>query len=184
MTHSSLELLSLPYLNTRKATTTSSSERQNRGAYNTFTDERQTKGGRPRERASWERLIKNTCCWSVQPGPEQNPIITWLFLSISASILHYKWSIHRDSLSNRAESPDQQHTCSATEPRSVPKISSWERTGKLATQHLTVPICENKIASEWGQSELEVFFLKPSIKKKRLTFLNVKASAVNQLKNS
>lgn len=109
-------------------------ERQNRGVYNTSTDKRQTKGGGLESECTEnerERLIKNTCCWGVQRGPEQNPIITCLFLSISASILHYKWSIHRDSHSNRAESPDLQHTCSVPDPGSVPKIRPCERTGKL-----------------------------------------------------
>lgn len=117
VTHSSLELLSPPYLNTHKAPPHPARcwwrERQNRGAYNTSSDERQTKGGgleRERAEKERERLIKNTCCWGVQRGPEQNPIITCLFLSTTASILHYKRSIHRDSHSNRTESPALQHT--------------------------------------------------------------------------
>ncbi len=69
MTHSSLELLTPPYLNTRKASPHPAQcwwrERQNRGAYNTSTDERQSNGEgleREQERArekEKERLIKN-----------------------------------------------------------------------------------------------------------------------------
>ncbi len=70
MTHSSLELLTPPYLNTRKASPHPAQcwwrERQNRGAYNTSTDERQSNGeGLERERTERarekekERLIKN-----------------------------------------------------------------------------------------------------------------------------
>ncbi len=122
MTHSSLELLTPPYLNTRKAPPHPARcwwrERQNRGAYNTSTDERQTKGGglereqterergRERERGSLKTRVAGVCSRAL----EQNPIITCLFLSTAASILHYKRSIHRDSHSNRTESPALQYT--------------------------------------------------------------------------
>ncbi len=113
MTHSSLELLTPPYLNTRKAPPHPARcwwrERQNRGAYNTYTDERQTKGEawRERERERERELIKNTRCWGVQQGLG------------TESNYHLPFSQHRcinTSLqkkhphSNRTESPALQYT--------------------------------------------------------------------------